>query len=533
MGLVSNIGNTVDDILEDYAQTIFEFVAAPIQDLLAAMALIGLIFIALNAIFQFRPINVSVYLNWGFRYMLIFCFATMWANFGGIYDLLVELPDVYSALLIKAVALVPDTLRLDILDPSKIKDTETGMDEFGHAVLWISADFFRDTSFWDWGMSLRNIGMGVLILIIGGFFIAASAIIILVGKIGFGVAMSLAPLAIIMLMLDQTKQYFESWTRFTAGFVVLPLLTAALMAIVLYAAGHVLAESGASSLDKDKFFSFIFIMIAAIVLLFQLPTMAGTLAGAAVAAVGGAAVGAAYRQVTSKVHSATRMMNRANRAGQRVRDSAGVANQARKSGASLGRIGLSAISGFRQSQGLRNARRDDRLADRISGAAGEMKAPRRYYGESDGNSGTTASQNGAGSKNARNEHGSSDKKSASGGTAEGAGNNTDGGTRNSPPVKNHDAKTSGNSGSDNKGTSAKKSASGGSGGGAGNNTDGGARNGSTIGSPNTKTGGNAGGGNRESSTRKPASAGSVEGSHRTSSWEGNGNRPAKAEEPTS
>jgi type IV secretion system protein VirB6 len=40
---------------------------------------------------------------------------------------------------------------------------------------------------------------------------------------------------------------------------------------------------------------------------------------------------------------------------------------------------MSAISGFRQSAGLRQARRDDRLADRMKGTGGEKKAPRRHH----------------------------------------------------------------------------------------------------------------------------------------------------------
>ncbi|WP_371827299.1 hypothetical protein [Bradyrhizobium sp. 184] len=36
--------------------------------------------------------------------------------------------------------------------------------------------------------------------------------------------------------MPQTKQHFESWTCFTVGYSVIPLLTTALMAMVLHIA---------------------------------------------------------------------------------------------------------------------------------------------------------------------------------------------------------------------------------------------------------------------------------------------------------
>lgn len=173
-------------------------------------------------------------------------------------------------------------------------------------------------------------------------------------------------------MMDQTKQHFENWMRFAIGFVIIPLLTSALMALLLHVAADTLATSGASSLDKEKFFGFVFMMVAALVLLAHIPTMAGTLAASSVAVVG------------SSLASSQRMMNGVNRlnraakspmgaakraysAGQRLRDAAGIASAARKDGVSRPRAAWAAISGMRQSAMARQSRRDDRMTGRMPG----------------------------------------------------------------------------------------------------------------------------------------------------------------------
>ncbi|WP_085033077.1 type IV secretion system protein [Ensifer aridi] len=351
MGVISKLAHTIDATLVDYVQTVFEAAADPIRTLLGAIALIALLLLALNHITQFKAVNYSMYLHWGLRYILIYSFATIWVNFQNIYTMLVEVPDDYAALMMRGVAAAVKTNNPSVLDPARIKDTYSAMDEFAHAIVRIAYDNLSDLSVFKLAKAIRNIFMGMCILAIGGFFIAASAIIVLLGKIGLAVSISLAPLAIIMLMMPQTRQHFESWTRFTTGFALIPLLTAALMTVVLNVAGEILAAPYATV-------SFVFIMIAATVLLFMIPNMASTLASASVATVGaGAAVAAASMAKGAAMKLYT--------GGQRLRDGANVASTARAAGASPARSAWSAINAMRQSAHIRQQRRDERLARRI------------------------------------------------------------------------------------------------------------------------------------------------------------------------
>jgi len=398
MGLISDVATTIDTTLVNYAQDIFTGVAEPIRALLNSTALIALMFMAINQIIQFRSVNYSQYLHWFLRYILIYSFATIWDNFSGIYNLFIEIPGDYSTLMIKAIAInITQTPRADILDPSLIHDTYSAMDEFGHAIVWMAYDFFRDTSISDIGMSLKNVFTGALIIIIGGIFLAASAILVISSKIGFAIAVSLAPLGIVMLMTEQTKHHFDSWMRFAVGFVVIPLLTSALMAIVLYVAAQVLLASNPNSSDKSTYFGFIFTMIAALYLLFQLPTMASTLASASVAAAGAGAARAMTSMTMGAPGKALQGAKSAYRGGQFVRDTAGVANAARKAGAGPAGMAWATLSGMRQSSMLRRERRDRRLADRIPGNGHNAPALRRYQQSPMGQSGNSGGGSSGGS----------------------------------------------------------------------------------------------------------------------------------------
>ncbi|MEI9414598.1 type IV secretion system protein [Mesorhizobium sp. Cs1321R2N1] len=353
MGLISTLAATIDGALVDYVQAVFEGVAHPIRKLLNATALIALLFIAVNHIMQFRPVNYSIYLMWGVRYILIYSFATIWVNFHGIYTILVDVPGEYTALMMRAAA-SPRAVGGGP-NPAKLMNTYSAMDGFSRAIMQIGEDRISNTSVWDIGKSVRNVALGILIMVIGAFFTAASAVCVLISKVGFAVSISLAPLAITMLMMPQTRQHFESWTRFTIGFAIIPLLATALMAVVVGISAHMPRGAGGE-------FGFPFIMIAVTVLMFMIPTMASTLASASVAAVGaGAAVAAA-----SKVKGGLKSLYKG---GRWLEDGLMTANTARAAGASHFGAVRSGANAMQQSAYVRKQRWNDHLARGIIGGS--------------------------------------------------------------------------------------------------------------------------------------------------------------------
>ncbi|HEU4685812.1 MAG TPA: type IV secretion system protein, partial [Nitrospira sp.] len=284
--------------------------------------------------------------------------------------------------------------RDDILNPNNMTTTYGALDEAGHAVVWIAADFFRDTSISDIAGSILNILCGILFLVIGGLFIAVAAINVIIGEVGFALAMGIAPLALVALMIEQTKGHFQSWLQFALGFAILPLLAAALTSVVLFVAGQLLLIANAGSDNKAGYFPFLFIIIAALFLLFKLPEMASSLAGTSVMAASGRAPMAMASAVkNSAMKNAGRAMGAAKmayRTGQRVRDGASVANSALKKGATKREAAWAAISGMRQSTMARQSRRDERLAKRMVGTAKNKAVPPAvaYKNDATNNSGS-------------------------------------------------------------------------------------------------------------------------------------------------
>ncbi|MEI9402054.1 type IV secretion system protein [Mesorhizobium argentiipisi] len=351
MGLISTLAATIDGALVDYVQAVFGEVAHPIRILLNSTALIALLFIAVNHIMEFRPINYSIYLLWGVRYILIYSFATLWVNFHGIYTILVDVPGEYTALMMRAAASPSDVGGGP--NSSKLINTYSAMDQFSKAILQTGEDRISNTSVWNIGKSVRNVALGALIMVVGAVFTAASALCVLISKVGFAVAISLAPLAITMLMMPQTRQYFESWTRFTIGFALIPLLTTALMALVLRVFANMPKTVGGE-------FGFIFIMIGVSALMTMIPTMASTLASASVAAVGSEALGKIKREPNGGKRRSTDRME---------------ANTARGAGALSGGGASSAVRSMHQSAHFRKQRLNDRLARGNDSSSGGESLP--------------------------------------------------------------------------------------------------------------------------------------------------------------
>ncbi|MEM8542162.1 MAG: type IV secretion system protein, partial [Pseudomonadota bacterium] len=230
----------------------------------------------------------------------------------------------------------------------------------------IGGKFLNSLSFWNLGKSIRNIFIGIAIMIIGFIFVAAAAVVIMVGKIGFAMSMSLAPLAIGMLIMPQTRGHFESWMRFMLGFAVIPLLISALMAVVLFAAAKLLPASGLDD-NLGIYVSFLVIMIGALALLFQIPTLASTLASASVAAIGAGVVMAAARMG----------MSAATGGASRVMEGAKTASQAAKAGANPVQAIRTGIHSMRQSAHARASRRDERIAKKMHTSSSGTPAPNR------------------------------------------------------------------------------------------------------------------------------------------------------------
>ncbi len=284
--IISTLVDAIDSLTAQFAFYAFLMIGGPIKILLNTIALLGLIFIALNQIFQFQQISYSNYVGWAIRFALVYAFSTMWINFSGFYTILMELPDHYAKLLMNGIA-TGVSAGSSIISALKGSDTYSALDTFAGKIIdiafaFIGKSFFMPPFGFGLGEKVRGWILGGVTFVVGSVFIAVAALIIMMSRIGLAIMLSLAPLAIIMLMLEQTRHYFESWLRLTVGFAIVPLITTILTAFSLYVAARVEQQTGATLVNPESYLSFVFVMIAVTVLLKEVPEMASSLASTSV-----------------------------------------------------------------------------------------------------------------------------------------------------------------------------------------------------------------------------------------------------------
>ncbi|WP_117195900.1 type IV secretion system protein [Rhizobium terrae] len=400
MSIVVDVARNIDGIVWDYFLVVHQTVTTPLLITIQYVALAALMLMAINHVAQFKAVNYGQYFHWWIRFLFIFAFLKFYENFALAYYALTDLQSDYSNALIKAALKGTEGLnvRPDIFDLTAQSDSNAAVDQFNRAMTYVANLYFkyaRSRSIFDAGSIIVSGLTGIVIILIGYVFTAIAIVLLIFAKIGVAVAMSLMPLAFLLLMMEQTRSYFESWVKFLVGFFIIPILTASLMALMVFAAGvtidrieeaskaksssgkattaHVVmgdlissgaelkdAQKGVSGGPGDDYLALVLVTFGSLIFLSQVPSMASNLASSSVASVG------------ASLASSQRLWNGAKRMGrtaQRGRDAMGAANAARKAGGGVGSMALAAVSSMRQSAGIRQSRRDDRMMGRMRGEA--------------------------------------------------------------------------------------------------------------------------------------------------------------------
>ena len=266
---VENTLNMVDTAIGDYAETSFTALGGPIATICQAMGLVGLAFIALNALTQWVPIRTSEYLKWGVRYIIITAVATTWAQFEPIYNIVTN---------------TPQELGTKLMGITGAPNLNTAFDAMITTMFEFS-DKLSDEASILFGISLA----AIVVWIIGSLMAAAAIIVISLGKIGLGMAIALAPIFIPALMFKATSNLFESWVRFTLGFALIPLVMAGVVgAIVGIGQGLISEADTATTLEGAG--GFIIVGVGAIFMTAMVPTLVNGLSGTITATANGVAM---------------------------------------------------------------------------------------------------------------------------------------------------------------------------------------------------------------------------------------------------
>lgn len=321
----------IDTAIMTYAENVFTGVGGQIRTVIIAGGLVALPLIAINSIFQFRQIALSQYITWFIRYVIILAVATTWTQFEPIFNILTQVPNNYGATLLSAAGFGSP-------NPAGLNGA---MDEMVTGIFDFSDRANEESGFFSISLT------AVILLVLGALMACVAIIVSAIAKIGLALAISIGPLAIASMMFRATSQFFESWTRFTLGFALIPLVLAGVMGAVIGIGQNLIATStGATEISEAA--GFIIVVLAAIFLMYQIPTIVSGLAGSIVASAGAGFVAGTAGSAFNSIRGGA---SRVSAAAREVRN-------ARSEGGTRGQQASAAIAGLRQASFVRDQRRE-------------------------------------------------------------------------------------------------------------------------------------------------------------------------------
>jgi type IV secretion system protein VirB6 len=198
--------------------------------------------------------------------------------------------------------------------------------------LWTQQQAFGD-AFWDKGTAagISGIGLQLVALLLYGFGLAASgiaAVLLLLSKIGLHVWLAIGPAFVLLALFEATKQFTNSWLGQCVTFGVLPMLTSAVIYLLLSLCKSYLSDAAGVGAMSDPGLNqtapVFFLCGAAVIFLVQIPSYASGLGGGvAISTLG--AMTAAYRAVKGAAGGAKNLMT-----GQTLSDMRGARRQRAK-----------------------------------------------------------------------------------------------------------------------------------------------------------------------------------------------------------
>lgn len=316
--MIQEFVSSIESAINNFSQQAFNSLAA---DLAAGLwAIAGLIFVMMliNGVLQIKEIGFGGYVGWIIRMTVIIGMASSWSFFQPIYQGVQTLPDSIAG------ALTGTTNVWQALDDIAEQCFTMGQTAIENAT---------------WGLSIT----GAVLWVVGAIIVAFGTGIALIAKGGMAVLLGLAPVFIATLLSSATANIFAAWAKTTVGLIMVIVVLTGIVALIqtLFAAELNTVEDVNNMTASGRFLA---VCIISIVMLTQIPSLAGGMSGAIVSASSGLAVAsgaaAAARNVMGTTAGAGRStiaggktaaaMAAAARDGTGVRDSASRAMQARR-----------------------------------------------------------------------------------------------------------------------------------------------------------------------------------------------------------
>ena len=265
MAFIQDTMDRIDAAVASNTQTVFGALHGEVGPVIAGAGVLGVAWIGVSGLLSARPAPVSAYALWILRYAVIAGVVLAWEFFEPVYHILTTVPAGIGGTMLGQPG---DTVwgKADgILDIFSRSDDECGL---------VSGSF---------GACIRDL-IGFVV-----YVVFAIAIILIVGgaKIGLAFAIGLAPVFVACAMFRATGTLFATWSKWTLGFALTPMLAVGLAGLVIG-----LTDAGADAIawDEAGFTGLLTPVVMALTggfLVAQVPSMAGALSGSIVASATG------------------------------------------------------------------------------------------------------------------------------------------------------------------------------------------------------------------------------------------------------
>ena len=271
MAFIQDTMDRIDAAVASNTQTVFGALHGEVGPVIAGAGVLGVAWIGVSGLLSARPAPVSAYALWILRYAVIAGVVLAWEFFEPVYHILTTVPAGIGGTMLGQPG---DTVwgKADgILDIFERPGEECGLLE-GTLTACI-----RDVI----GFVVYVLFATVIILIVGG------------AKIGLAFAIGLAPVFVACAMFRATGTLFATWSKWTLGFALTPMLAVGLAGLVIGIATDAIDETALNGDDgEDGFTGLLTPVVMALTggfLVAQVPSMAGALSGSIVASATGLA----------------------------------------------------------------------------------------------------------------------------------------------------------------------------------------------------------------------------------------------------
>jgi type IV secretion system protein VirB6 len=323
--MIEGFVGLIETAINNFSQEAYIKLAADLASALWLIAALIFVVMMINALVQVKEIGLMAYVGWFIRVAIIISMASSWSYFQPIYQ---------------GVQSLPDTIAGELTGTANVWQA---LDEIALQCFTMSQTAIENAT---WGLSIT----GAILWVVGAIIVAFGTGLALIAKGGMAVVLGLAPVFIATLLSSATANIFAAWAKTVVGLImVIVVLTGIVALIQSLFTSELTGLSDVNNMEDSG--RFLAVCIVAIVMLTQIPSLAGGMSGAIVSASSGLAVASGLAGAAKDAMSAARngtgsliaggktagAMAEAARDGSGIRDSASRAMQARRDIASRSR----------------------------------------------------------------------------------------------------------------------------------------------------------------------------------------------------